>query len=159
MGKEIDFIVMCRAYWQNSSLNQRVLLVFYYQGSTKPCCYWVFMSFPCLFLLSFLPWQWEQHLCCPEPAAAGAWAGAHGLRAPSLEGKGRFFRLWHWPAAPAPCPGPCPWGLIGIKDYKRGSAGCIQGAPGTGGNIQAAALAGLASWTVHSAGPSGPWAI
>lgn len=75
MGKEIDFIVMCRTYWQNPSLYHRVLLVFYYQGSTKPCCYLVFMSSPCLFPLSCLLWLWAATgtaALLPRPGSSGS---------------------------------------------------------------------------------------
>lgn len=154
MGKEIDFIVMCRTYWQNMSLYQRVLLVFLLPGLHKALLLLGF-SGHLLFPPSFLPWQWGQHLFFPDPAAARAQADRQ--RAPFLGGNGSFFRLW--PPAPAPCPRRCSWGLINIKDYKRGSVWCMWEAPGIESNIQAAAFAGLASWIVHRAGPSGPWAI
>lgn len=105
---------MCRTHWQNLSLYQRVLLVFLLPGLHKALL-WLGFSCHLLFPLSFLPWQWGQHLCFPDPAAAGA--QADGQRAPFLGGNGSFFRLW--PPAPAPCPRRCSWGLINIKDYKR----------------------------------------
>lgn len=157
MGKEIDFIIMCRAHWQNSSLYQRVLLVSYYQACTRSCCYWVFCFIP-LSVPTLLPsLAVGTTSLLPRPSSSrglsrGTWAES---ALPWREGQ--VFRLWRWP--PAPCPRRCSWGLINIKDYKRGSAGCIQEAPGTESNIQAAAFAGLASWIAHSAGPSGPWAI
>lgn len=79
----MDFVILRKLYWQNTSLHQRMF--FHQQGSAKPCCYLFFdVTYPSCSLSSSTgcQLQWENHF-----APHTGWQWKAEAQSPTRQGK------------------------------------------------------------------------